>query len=98
MKTLNDSLQPTHSRLLEDWLPEDHAATRQDLQTLQDNCRAAKQQLTDKAGFERLRALGVGVSAALWVLDRLPPQLRRTPADSASPPPSARTAPTTDAV
>lgn len=98
MKTLNDSLPPAHSRLLEEWLPEDHAATRHDLQALQDNCRAAKQQLTDKAGFERLRALGVGVSAALWVLDRLPPLLRRAPADPSPPPPPARTAPTTDAV
>ena len=97
MKTLNETLQPEHSRLLEDWLPDDHAATRRDLQALQDNCRAARQQLTDKVSFERLRALGVGVSAALWVLDRLPNVLRRAPADNASSPaPTPRPAPTTD--
>lgn len=79
MKPINDALQAEHARLLDDWLPSDHARTHAELMALRDLCHAARQRLNDKAGFERLRALGVGVSAALWVLDRLPPFLRKDP-------------------
>jgi hypothetical protein len=78
MKNTDDAMQAEHARLLDDWLPSDHEQTQSDLQALRDVCSAARQQLTDKAAFERLRALGVGVSAALWVLQRLPPFLRKS--------------------
>lgn len=81
MKTIDDAMQAEHARLLDDWLPSNHEQTQADLTALRDVCSAARQRLTDKAAFERLRALGVGVSAALWVLQRLPPFLRKSPAD-----------------
>lgn len=81
MKAIDDALQAEHARLLDDWLPSNHEHTQRDLMELRDLCSAARQRLTDKAGFERLRALGLGVSAALWVLQRLPPFLRKTPSD-----------------
>lgn len=93
MKTIDEALQAEHARLLDEWLPNDHAQTQRELMALRELCSAARQRLTDKAGFERLRALGVGVSAALWVLERLPPFLRKGPAQGSNTATSAQAHP-----
>lgn len=70
---------------LTDWLPENHAAVRAAMAALKDECTQARQRLTDKPTFERLNAWVTATTAALWVLDRTPADLRRQPAQGALP-------------
>ncbi|MCM3563129.1 hypothetical protein [Hydrogenophaga intermedia] len=77
MRTFQLSLTPEQHDVLAAWLPDDHEASLALLGRLKEHARWGQQRPQDKDTFAQLRAMETAATAALWVLQRLPPTMHQ---------------------